>query len=150
MQLNVWGWNNIPIATVIIKFIDGRIVKFLHRCYSARRFNQNVSDLYKRRIAFKPLSLALIRATARLSPSTTRGVIPSRPSSSLISKVKYVFLRLCSGFPLDSSSKLGHPAKNGITANSSVSGLLAVVPTNLQMHILNAQSRGNCHLEFRD
>ena len=83
MQSNVRGWHNIPIATVLIKFIDGRFVKFLHRCYSARRFNQNVSDLYKRRIAFKPLSLALIRATARLSPSPTRGVIPSRPSSSL-------------------------------------------------------------------
>ena len=83
MQSNVWGWHNIPIATVLINFIDGRFVEFLHRCSSACRFDRNVSDLYKRRIAFKPLSLALIRATARLSPSTTRGVIPSRPSSSL-------------------------------------------------------------------
>ena len=55
MQSNVRGWHNIPIATVLIKFIDGRFFDFLHRCYSARRFDQIVSDLYKRRIALKPL-----------------------------------------------------------------------------------------------
>ena len=93
MQLNVRGWNNIPIATVIINFIEGRFVEFLHRCSSACRFDRNVSDLYKRRIAFKPLSLALIRATARLSLRTTSGDIPSRPSSSVLFcylKLKYV------------------------------------------------------------
>ena len=79
MQSNVRGWHNIPIATVLIKFIDGRFVKFLYRCYSARRFDQIVSDLYKRRIAFKPLFLALIRCIVCPSPTTTRGSIPSRP-----------------------------------------------------------------------
>ena len=58
MQSNVWGWHNIPIATVLIKFIDGRFVKFLYRCYSAHRFDQIVSELYKRRIAFKPFHRA--------------------------------------------------------------------------------------------
>ena len=93
MQFNVRGWNNIPIATVIIKFIDGRIVEFLHRCISALRFNENVPDLYKRRIAFKPLSLALIRAIACISLRTTGEDIPSRPSSSVLFsylKLKYV------------------------------------------------------------
>ena len=58
MQSNVRGWHNIPIATVLIKFIDGRFVKFLYRCYSAHRFDQIVSELYKRRIAFKPFHRA--------------------------------------------------------------------------------------------
>ena len=57
---NVWGWRNNLIAIVLIKFIDGRFVAFLHRCCSACRFDQIVSDLYKRRIALKPLFSALI------------------------------------------------------------------------------------------
>ena len=79
MHSNVRGWHNIPIATVLINFSDGRFVKFLHRCCSACRFDQIVSDLYKRRIAFKPLFLALIRCIVCPSPTTTRGAIPSRP-----------------------------------------------------------------------
>ena len=93
MQFNVWGWNNIPIATIIIKFIDGRIVEFLHRCISACRFDQIVPNHYKRHITFKPLLLALIQAIACLSPRTTSGDIPSRPSSSILFcylKSKYV------------------------------------------------------------
>ena len=93
MQFNVRGWNNIPIATVIIKFIDGRIVEFLHRCISACRFDQIVPNHYKRHITFKPLLSALIQAIACLSPRTTSGDIPSRPSSSVLFsylKLKYV------------------------------------------------------------
>ena len=93
MQFNVRGWNNIPIATVIIKFIDGRIVEFLHRCISACRFDQIVPNHYKRHITFKPLLSSLIQAIACLSPRTTSGDIPSRPSSSVLFsylKLKYV------------------------------------------------------------
>ena len=90
MQSNVRGWHNIPIATVLIKFIDGRFVKFLYRCYSARRFDQIVSDLYKRRIAFKPLFLALIRCIVCPSPTTTRGAIPSRQFPCPFLMLEYV------------------------------------------------------------
>ena len=57
---NVRGWRNNLIAIVLIKFIDGRLVEFLHRCCSACRFDQIVSNLYERHIAFKPLFSALI------------------------------------------------------------------------------------------
>ena len=93
MQLNTWGWNNIFIATVIINFIEGRFVGFLHRCISACRFDQIVPNHYKRHITFKPLLSALIQAIACLSPRTTSGDIPSRPSSSVLFsylKLKYV------------------------------------------------------------
>ena len=60
MQSNVRGWHNIIIVTILIIFIHSRFVEFLHRCYSARRFDEIVSDLYKRRITFEPLFSALI------------------------------------------------------------------------------------------
>ena len=38
MQSNVWKWHNMLIATVLINFIDSRLVEFLHRCCSAWLF----------------------------------------------------------------------------------------------------------------
>ena len=90
MQFNVWGWHNIPIATVLIKLIDGRFVKFLYCCYSARRFDQIVSDLYKRRIALKPLFPALIWCIVCPSSTTTRGAIPSRQCPCRFLMLMYV------------------------------------------------------------
>ena len=94
MYFNVRGWHNILIGTVLIKFIDGRFVKFLHRCYSARRFNQIVSDLYKRRIALKPLFSALIWCIVCPSPTTTRGAIPSRQCPCPFLMLMYVIFDL--------------------------------------------------------
>ena len=94
MHSNVRGWHNILIATVLIIFIDDTFVEFLYRCLSACRFDQIGSDLYKRHIAFKPLFSALIRCIVCLSPTTTRGAVPSRLFPSLYLMLMYVIFDL--------------------------------------------------------
>ena len=131
MQFNVRGWNNIPIATVIIKFIDGRIVKFLHRCISACRFDQIVPNRYKRHITFKPLLSALIQAIACLSLRTTGEDIPSRPSSSVLFsylKLKYV--------PFDPPRQL----RRRSASNIGRTAIMEIVHTPLGMGIVHISS----------
>ena len=55
-----------------------------------------------------------------------------------------------SGFPQAGCSKSKCPSETHTTPNTSVSRLFGVVPTILQMLILNSKLRGNYHLEFHD
>ena len=135
---NAQKWCMTLAAPLYLPFVDGRSVNFLHRCFAACRFYWIAPDLYERRIAGKPLSLALLRAIACHFLSATRG--PTVPTSStIVSNIQSMILvDVRSGFPLADNSKSERTAKNRTMSNLSASGLLDVVPTILQMPILTA------------
>ena len=153
MQLNVRGWNNILIATVIINFIEGRFVGFLHRYISACRFEEIVPNHYKRHITFKPLLSALIQAIACLSPRTTSGDIPSRPSSAVLFsylKLKYVPFDPPRQLRRRSASNIRRTAIMEICAHSPGHGECAHLLNLTLSHGPAARGRRNCHLGVRD
>ena len=72
---NAQKWCMTLAAPLYLPFVDGGSVDFLHRCFAACRFYWIAPDLYERRIAGKPLSLALLQAIACHSSSATGGPI---------------------------------------------------------------------------
>ena len=133
---NAQKWCMTLAAPLYLPFVDGGSVDFLHCCFSACRFYWIAPDLYKMRIAGNPLSLDFLRVIACHSLSATRG--PTVPTSStIVSNIKsMILIDVRSGFLLADGSKSERTAKNRTTSNFSVSGLLDVVPTILQIPIL--------------